>query len=308
MTDFRFRDCRDPAAPDGHRGMRSALVALVTAAALVANTPLPACTLWAAAGEAAAGGTILCKNRDWKPDHTQELRLVRPKEGHAYFGLYAVGNDQPGLKGGTNIHGLTVVSATAGSIPKKVRDHQPGKRGVLATLLASYRSCDEILAHPQGIFASARAGIFLISDRSKILAVEVGLAGRFAIRSAERGTLAHTNHFLEGALADFNKSIGRSSASRLGRINELLTTTPPPYGTAAFARMSKDQHAGPDNSLWRTGKTSRTMSSWIAETPAQGAPRVRVLLANPGQPETTRTFVLDAAFWRQESGVVPAGG
>jgi len=36
-------------------------------------------------------------------------------------------------------------------------------------------------------------------------------------------------------------------------------------------------------------------------------PAKRVVLANPGQPEATRTFVLDAAFWRQEGGVLPAG-
>jgi hypothetical protein len=41
------------------------------------------------------------------------------------------------------------------------------------------------------------------------------------------------------------------------------------------------------------------LSSWIVETPAAGAPKLRVALANPGEPETTNTFILDERFWKE---------
>lgn len=266
--------------------------------ALAGGNHLAACTLWAIAGDEAGGGTIISKNRDWKPDHTQVLKLHRAPGSYAYFGLYAEGNDKPGLKGGVNEKGLTVVTATASSIPEASRAKQPGKRGALAVLLANYATCDEIVARLETIFPRTSAGFFLIADRCKVLVVEVGLDGKFAHRLVERGAVAHTNHFLEPSLGAFNLKVGRSSTTRLNRIGELLAQEPRPLATAAFVRMSRDQHAGPDNSLWRTGKSSRTLSSWIVESPAEGAQRLRVYLANPGQPEELRTYVLNEEFWR----------
>ncbi|HOS76345.1 MAG TPA: carcinine hydrolase/isopenicillin-N N-acyltransferase family protein [Verrucomicrobiota bacterium] len=73
-----------------------------------------ACTLWGAAGVDAGGGTIISKNRDWKPDHVQVLKMQRPTNGYAYFGLYAEGDDAPGIKEGINEKGLTVLAEKAG--------------------------------------------------------------------------------------------------------------------------------------------------------------------------------------------------
>ena len=79
---------------------------------ICALSPMPAlaCTLWGAAGAAANGGTLISKNRDWAPDHHQVLKKVHPKKGWAYFGLYAEGNGDAGLKAGVNEKGLTIVS------------------------------------------------------------------------------------------------------------------------------------------------------------------------------------------------------
>jgi hypothetical protein len=49
-----------------------------------------ACTLWGVAGQDASDGTIVSKNRDWKPDHTQVLKMrrdekgVRPAQSHIF--------------------------------------------------------------------------------------------------------------------------------------------------------------------------------------------------------------------------------
>ncbi|QYM79659.1 C45 family peptidase [Horticoccus luteus] len=257
-----------------------------------------ACTLWAAVAPN-EGGTIIAKNRDWKPDHTQVLKLRRGK-GYAYFGLYAVGNDEPGLKEGVNEKGLCVVTATAGSIPKAMRKAQSSKRGgVTAMLLAKYAMCDEVLADAEKLFHGRNPIFLMISDHTKILTLEVGLDGRFAVKVTAAGHAAHTNHFLEPALADCNLKIGESSATRFRRISELLEAAPGPLDTAAFATMSADRYAGDSDSLWRVGKGSITLSSWILETPAKGDMTLRVVLANPGQPKEEKRFVLDEKFWKQ---------
>jgi len=265
---------------------------------LLSTSPLDACTLWGAVGTNAAGGTIISKNRDWKPDHTQALKMRRGSKGHAYFGLYAVDGTEPGIKEGVNEKGLTVMTASASCIPKSTRDNQPGRHGVISRLLSGCANCDEVLAK-QEIFSGARATFVMISDPKKILMVEVGLEGKYAIRTVATGPVVHTNHYLEKKLAEFNIKIGSSSATRFDRITHLMKTPSTPCTTESFVTISRDQHDGPDNSLWRTGKNERTMASWIIETPARGAPKLRVVIANPGEQEQTHSFVLDQKFWKE---------
>jgi len=272
---------------------------LVVVSLLVSAGNLHSCTLWGASGKAASGGTIMSKNRDWAPDHSQELKMRRIVTGYAYFGLYAVGGTEPGLKAGVNEKGLSVITAAAGSIPKSLRDRQPGKQGVISRLLSELASCDEVLAKKEEIFSRARAMFVMIADRKKILVVEVGLDGKYALKTVEDGIAVHTNHFLERSLSEFNVKVGSSSAKRLQRITELMTMSPRPFTTELFVAMSRDQNDGPDNSLWRTGKSSRTLASWIIEIPSHGDPKLRVMLANPGEPERTRDFVLNETFWKE---------
>jgi len=258
---------------------------------------LRACTLWGAAGADAGGGTIVSKNRDWKPDHQQVLKLHRDGKGYAYFGLYAEGNNAPGLKQGINEKGLSVATASASAISKSTRTAQRGRSGLANTVLAGYATCDEVLAHKDRLFSNRRPVLAMISDRQKILLVEIGLEGRYAVNVVESGTAFHANHYLDETMQEFNIRVGTGSATRARRIKHLLATTPGPYDVVRFAEMSRDHHDGPDNSLWRTGTNGCTLSSWIIETPALGPPRLRVLLANPGQPEELRQLVLDETFW-----------
>lgn len=264
--------------------------------------PLPAlaCTLWAAAGPDAADGTLLAKNRDWAPDHVQNLKLVRAKDGYAFFGLFASGNKAPGIKNGINEKGLSVITASASSIPKQQRAHQPGKRGISREILANYASVDELAAAADQVFSHARANFYMVADRNKILLAEVGLDGEFRLQIIERGTLTHTNHYLDPRLAHFNILIGQSSRTRFARINHLLQQSAPPFDVARFAQISRDRNDGPDNSLWRKGK-QHTLSSWIVHSPPRGPQRLRVLLANPGQAEELHEYILDATFWKQKA-------
>ena len=266
-----------------------------------------ACTLWGAAGDGAlvaGGGTLLAKNRDWKPDHRQVLKVVRPPGAHAYFGLYAEGNDHPGLKAGINDAGLSIVVASASSLPKALRDTQRGTQGVMTRVLANYANVDAVLADADALFSVSRANFFVIADRSRLLTVEVGLQGKYALKLVDEGVAAHTNHYLDAALAGrFGDTPGPSSRARLARITALLDDAPRPLSSAAFAAMSSDRNDGPDDSLWRSGR-EHTLAAWIVRTPPGGAPILDVRIANPGEEERRETQVLDEAFWRQPSGSV----
>lgn len=274
---------------------RSAVWASITA---LLSSQAVACTLWAVAGPDANGGTLVSKNRDWRPDHTQRLKRGRPAQGFDHFGLYAEGNDDPGLKAGVNEKGLTIVAASV-NLPKKVLENQPGKHGVMRRILETYASVDALNADAERVFSSARAAYFIVADGKKVMVAEVGLEGRYSVRVVDNGLTAHTNHYLDPELAaEYNGKVGQSSTVRLARINELLMHAARPFSSAQFVEFSRDRHDGPDNSLWRSGK-SKTMASWIMESPASGAPKLRVVIANPDEAETVQEFVLDEAFWKK---------
>lgn len=266
-----------------------------------ASASLDACTLWGAAGTNAAGGTIVIKNRDWKPDHMQVLKMKRPDKGHAYFGICTVyeGTSTEGLAAGVNEKGLTAFTAAASAIPSSMWKDAPVKRSFTTGLLTDYASCDEILAKKDAIFSSLRPAFIMIADRKKILMVEVALKGKYAVKTVENDVVVHANHFHDESLAEFNFKVGETSLKRFERITHLMKTTRRPFTTESFAALSKDQNDGPDNSLWRTGKIARTLASWIVESPARGAQKLRVVLVNPGQEEKMHSFVLDEKFWRE---------
>lgn len=261
-------------------------------------TAAQACTLWAAAGTEANQGTMLAKNRDWKPDHQQRIEISQPAEGYRYLALIAEDAEAPGMKAGVNEAGLSIVSASS-NIPKRLRMHQPGKHGVMRDILQHYASLNELKPEAEQLFKSARAGFFLLADHRQLMQVEVGLNGQVDIKTLSQGHLAHTNHYLNEALASqFNQHISQSSRVRYHRVNALLDSIKPPYTAQDFIRISQDQHDGADNSLLRTGK-EHTLASWLLISPAEGNPELRIVLRNPQQAEQMYHWTLDAHFWEQ---------
>jgi hypothetical protein len=51
-------------------------LSLACLAALPLAAPARSCTLWAVAGQAAGGGALIAKNRDWVPDHVQVFKVI----------------------------------------------------------------------------------------------------------------------------------------------------------------------------------------------------------------------------------------
>lgn len=219
---------------------------------------------FAAQGSAVeGGGAIIVKNRDEHPMY-QEMRY---HQGHVYryYGIYGGNEDHMSLTGGVNEAGFAVFSAVAEPIPKDVRLAY-GKRGTLAALLGNCSSVKEAL-EMKDYFKSP--GFFLMADAHEIAYVEIGEDGIWDVKTEENGTLAHTNHFLLPDLTQFNHEIGRSSSTRLHRIDELLSEPHAPYTLDDMIAFSEDEHDGPNDSIWRTGsrkdgvQTLATIGVWL---------------------------------------------
>lgn len=270
------------------------LVCLILALCLF-SPAVHACTLWSAAGgRVAGGGTLIAKNRDWRPDHWQKLVLVKGA-GFRYLALVAVGNDAPGAKGGVNEHGLTVVSA---SPPAYLRNDRSIERsyGLMRKILSQCRTVEDALALGS-LFRGPQ--FLLLADRQEIASIEIGLAGEFRIARSSDGTLTHTNHYLEDEFVSLNR--GKPSATSLSRHQtiESLLRAFEELELEHFISFSFLQDKGPNQSIWRTGSrpdSARTLSSLIVSQPADGEPLLFIRMNNPGNPLREYQFRLREIF------------
>ena len=279
--------------------MKNILVSLLITITLLLSAPVEACTLFAANGSVVDdGGTLLVKNRDWEPNQHQVIKFVPAKDGYSYFGLYAEGA-AAGMKAGINEKGLTVVSATAGSIPSKERKNMPNQAGSLTKILKECASVEEALARTD-LFLGPK--ILMLADKNSIATIEIGPEGKFSIEQKENDYLCHTNHFVAEDMLQFNKKIGQSSATRYDRICQLLDNASLPFSVDSFLNFSSDRNDGPDDSIFRTGSTPvkvRTMAVWTVRIPKQGSPEVYIRILNPNEEEKSCRIVADDFFSAQ---------
>jgi hypothetical protein len=277
----------------------SFLSALAIAALLLAGVcaPAHACTLFAAAGTAVeGGGTLIAKNRDWLPDHRQQLIVLAPEGGHRAVALEAVGGTESGVKAGVNERGLAIVSATAGQVSSAERSRIPQTRQLMRRLLTSCADVGEVLAR---IDLFRRPAFYLVADRREIAMIEVAPDGRRAVSRRQNDVLAHTNHYCALEAPPPGRNPGRSSLTRYARIDTLLRDAQRPFTLEDFVRFSDDRSDGPDNSIWRTGRAQenrRTLAAWIISIPPAGSPRLYVKTADSGEPERTCRLSAEAAF------------
>ncbi len=273
----------------------AALIVLLFFASLPSAS---SCTLWSAHGDeiVRGGGTLIAKNRDWIPNHRQVLKAVAPATGYRYFGLFAEGNDEPGLKAGINEKGLVVLSSTASSVPKLLRRETERTRALLVKLLRNCDSVDSALKDGKRFVGPRNV---MLADGKKIALVEIGLLGEHAVMVKQSGVLTQTNHYLDETLLKFNQKIGASSGRRLARIQDLLSRQARPCSLDDFIAMSADREGGPDNAIWRTGGTpakERTLSTWIVHSPADGPPELYIKIANPQEEERIQRLKFTELF------------
>ena len=288
------------------RQMRSAWVGALLW--LLSCQPSEACTLWGAAGDAVeGGGTLVAKNRDWAPDHRQELVVLRPPEGYRSVALMAVGGDAPGIKAGVNEKGLVIVSATAGQFPRAERKKIRQKKQLMSYFLATCASVEELLKQVE---LMRRPVFYLVGDRAELAVVEVAPDGRRSVTRAVSGTLHHTNHYCAIEPPGLVRKPGASSRLRYDRIGELLKTPEKPFDLDGFTRFSEDRNAGPDNSIWRTGSDPakhRTLATWLVSVPPSGSPQLYLKTADPGEPERVCRLAVVEALRLKGGDRIPSG-
>lgn len=269
---------------------RVALLALVVTA-LSLQAAAQACTLWASAGESVAGGgTMIAKNRDWVPDHQQQLRLYS-SGGYRYLALYASGNDAQGAKAGVNEKGLVIVSASAPSHLDK-KEFFAGRTS-MRTLLSSYDSVASALGALKAGKWACGPEFLVLADRKEVACVEFGVGGTYAITGeTPSGSVYHTNHYLAPSFLALNQGSQVNSRSRYGKIKGFLQDKDQ-YGLADFRAFSADPL------LWRAGATptaTRTLSAWIVRQPENGPAVLYLKLANPGKPVREYEYTLEELF------------
>lgn len=225
-----------------------------------------ACTLFAAQGTMVqGGGTVIVKNRDWKPEF-QEMKYAKGTR-YQYYGLYGGNEEKMQLRGGVNEKGLVVFSAAASVIPKGEKKLMEGsKKSALKEMLGSAASVEEAL-QMTNLFLGPK--FLMIADKDEVAYVEIGDHGTYEIKRVKNGTLAHTNHYLEETLTQYNKNKAISSHRRYERISELLKEKDGNITLPDLISYSQDQNDGPNNSIYRLGSTPTstqtlaTIGVWI---------------------------------------------
>jgi len=243
-----------------------------------------ACTLYAAAGKdyVAGGGTLVAKNRDFRPLGDQALELVKPTAGLRYYKLTGVVSNHARIAVcGINEKGLYVGNSAASNLDKDLRAAIKGFRSAENLSATEYllRYCstvDEALAHKE-VFRGAQN--LILADRNKIAFVELLPNNTHAVRTEQKGFLYHTNHYVTPEGLPFNEKVGQSSFRRYFRIGQLLAQTVKPMTIQDFIGFSEDRHFDSTTSIYRTGKGPRseqTLAVFIAHIPKKGSPEIYV--------------------------------
>jgi isopenicillin-N N-acyltransferase like protein len=258
-----------------------------------------ACTLWAATGSRVSGGdTLIAKNRDNLSGFSTELRFVSRGNGFRFVALFDPEADGY-VVSGINERGLTVVNASAGTLPSEKRN--VAKEDLTERILASFSSVDEVAAE-EAMFAESHPAFYMIADAGKIAVVEVAPGGKTSIKVTRNGVLTHTNHYRDGRLLEANERPAGSSRKRLTRINHLLGSARKPLSLDRFIAMSEDRKGlGGESIRQACGETKNvcTLASWVTLLPREGSPEIYVKIEGKDQTEKVRKFTLDALFWEQ---------
>jgi len=267
------------------------------------HSPARGTTLWAAAGSRVeGGGALIAKNHDDKP-LPAELRLVVPRKGFTYLGLFSLeGGKAQGPLAGVNERGLAVVTAVPESLPAGA-DPNPSIGRIAENLLASYESVDRMIADQKNLTQGPPA-FYLIADSSHIALVETAPRGGISVINLADGILGHTSHYTDEKLLVWNKRIAKASESRLERITGLLKSSTVPFTQDTFVLLSHDRGSGEEDGILRPRQSSGTpqaltLAGWVLLIPGSKPPELHVGVFGPDGGETEYDFKLDRPFWTE---------
>jgi len=164
----------------------------------------PECTVWAAPVRDGAGGLqpVLCKNRDYRPQHVhlQVVVLAEPAEGYRYGYISSAGS--PGVfSSGMNEQGLAVADTRV-----RTPDQGPGvpRYGLMMEILERHGSVASTLQYLQSVPHMGGGTLTLADARGHKAVVEVAHSGARVVAHAQdpAGWVVSTNHFVHPDLAD----------------------------------------------------------------------------------------------------------
>jgi len=263
--------------------------------------PASASSLWAAAGDKSKdGGTLAGMTWDVPQGAKGELRLVIPRTGFRYLGLFLLDSTVGQYAvAGVNERGLTILTASADTEgPKK---KLKGSANVVETLLIKFGTVDDALSNRQRL-GKSRLTFLLLADQAKAAVVQIGSRGNCTVEVTGNGLLYQTNHYTHQKLLIENNRCPESSLVRLSRLQDLLVKRPGPFTVDDFLSVAGDTNNGPDNSIWRTGGSTghhRTLASWVLFLPRNLPPESYFRLVNPGSNELYYEMRLDKSFWTE---------
>lgn len=260
-----------------------------------------ACSLWAAAGDRIKdGGTLVGMTWDVPQGIKGELRLVIPRKGSRYLGLFPLQTKgRHNIVAGINELGLVIITSSANS--KSSRKRSVGSCNLVETILTSFGTVDAVMTN-KGLLSKARPMFLIIADHSKIILAQIGSAGKHAVDVAGNGLFYQTNHYTHQSLLKENELFVENSTLRLNRLQNLLANHQEPFIMDVFLSVADDRANGPDNSIWRIGsseKKERTLASWVAYLSKTSPPELYFKLSNPGANELNYEIKLDRIFWTE---------
>jgi hypothetical protein len=260
-----------------------------------------ACSLWAATGgRLTDGGTLVGMTWDVPQGTKGELKLVIPKKGFRYLGLFPLEiKVSAKIIAGINEHGLATVTATADTVALKKK--LTGRNDLVETILTSFSSVDAVFAN-KSQFARSCPLFLIVADQSKVALVQIGPGGHFAVETTSNGLLYQTNHYTNQGLLKENERYIENSLLRLNRLQYLLVNYHDRFSIDGSNALAGDKNNGPDNSIWRIGsspKKERTLASWVVFLPKNSSPELYFKLVNPDSNELEYNIKLDKPFWTE---------
>lgn len=276
----------------------AAAISALGIAVLLSATTAEACTTWASIGKRnEKGGLLIAKNRD-SVAREERLILTAPRGGYKYVGIMyndKGSKDYPQMSAGMNEKGVVVVNSAAASVPPGGNNNDTGQTWPMVQILRGYDSVDAVIKDQKKLFATSFANNLLIGDRNKILLVEIGENGKYALEEKSEGILFHTNNYVSKKLLYQNTIDNPDSMVRYKRIRYLLESHEGPYSFNFFWKCSNDRHDGLEDSIFRAW----TIATWIVSIPEKELPFLYVRFTSPVVNYTTFRITPDEAFWKQ---------
>lgn len=231
--------------------------------------PVEGCTSFALAG---AGGAVVAKNRDYRPEHVGLQQVFRHADpawnGRSFICVGSLGS--PGnFSSGMNSDGLAVADTAS-----RVNRHAVGMHRyfLLTWLLVHCRTVAEALEAIRSM-PHAGSGLLILGDAGgSTAAVELGPGLTAGIETGGR-VAGRANHFVLPATRGFNldtpevRAASCNSEARFAALSALLGKAPEGAGTAQAAAILS-RHAGDGSGFCRHGgaELSTTISGAIYAT------------------------------------------